>query len=208
MGEATIARNRCGSCTLCCKLVGVTELGKKPNRWRQDLFDLIRRTPNLFWMLLTKRIGNAAEMLPKDWGEGWPNVMIMATTVNQEEYDRDMPKLLAVPARWRGLSVEPMLGYVYLQRPHLPPKLAERLHLVICGGESGPHARDFDVNWGRDLCLDCGLSGIAFFMKQLGCRPRRGATPIRLVEDWRHGGDMSEFPPDLQVRQFPKHLEA
>ena len=83
--------------------------------WRVDLFTLIEETPNLDWLLLTKRIGNVARMLP--WSacsEPWPNVWIGATIVNQEEADRDIPKLLAVPAAKRFLSMEPLLGPVNL----------------------------------------------------------------------------------------------
>lgn len=105
-----------------------------PISWLVDLLDLIRRTPNLDWLLLTKRIGNwesrieaaAAEIASDDpcelrawlwsWINGNPptNVWLGATVVNQAEADRDVPKLLAVPARIRFLSVEPMLGAIDL----------------------------------------------------------------------------------------------
>jgi protein gp37 len=83
--------------------------------WRADLWALIRATPNLDWMLLTKRPGNIAKMLPEDWGRGYPNVWLGCTVVNQEEADRDVPKLLAVPAAVRFLSMEPLLGPVDLE---------------------------------------------------------------------------------------------
>ena len=38
---------------------------------RQRLFALIGRTPHLDWLLLTKRAGNIAKMLPDSWGAGW-----------------------------------------------------------------------------------------------------------------------------------------
>ena len=83
--------------------------------WRADLWELIGRTPNLDWLLLTKRPGNIAKMLPPDWGDGYPNVWLGCTVVNQDEADRDIPKLLAVPARVRFLSMEPLLGPVDLE---------------------------------------------------------------------------------------------
>src|SRR5882672_12906871 len=66
--------------------------------WRDDYWDLIKATPNLWWLLLTKRIGNARKMLPPDWGEGYPNVVLMATLESQEVWDRDIDKLMSVPA--------------------------------------------------------------------------------------------------------------
>lgn len=95
-------------------------------QWRYDLLRLIMDTPNLDWLLLTKRIGNAAAMLEQamraltSGREGWAdnhglsNVWIGATIVNQAEADRDIPKLLATPAAVRFLSMEPLLGPVDL----------------------------------------------------------------------------------------------
>lgn len=87
--------------------------------WRADLFDLITATPNLDWLLLTKRIGNVAAMVPYDWTcprRGWPpNVWLGATIVDQAEADRDIEKLLMTPARRRFLSMEPLLGPVDLR---------------------------------------------------------------------------------------------
>jgi protein gp37 len=92
-----------------------------PAQWRIDLMKLICETPHLDWLLLTKRIGNASEMLETAFRavhhqrEGWvdntlPNVWIGATICNQQEADRDIPKLLEVPAAKRFLSIEPLLG--------------------------------------------------------------------------------------------------
>lgn len=86
-----------------------------PEGARARLWELIRATPNLDWLLLTKRIGNAESML-YDLEEPLPNVWLGITVVNQEEADRDIPKLLAVPARVRFLSIEPMLGPIDLTR--------------------------------------------------------------------------------------------
>ena len=97
------------------------------------LLDLIRLTPELDWLLLSKRIGNWRKRLEaardatlntafiECWLRGMPppNVWLGATVVNQAEADRDIPKLLAVPARVRFLSIEPMLGPINLTRIEL-----------------------------------------------------------------------------------------
>ena len=86
-----------------------------PVEWRRDLFDLIAKTPNLDWLLVTKRIGNAKTMMADALhlnptalsnGQIWPlpNVWLGITVVNQAEADRDIPKLLATPAVVRFLS--------------------------------------------------------------------------------------------------------
>lgn len=166
--------------------------------WRVDLFNLIYETPHLDWLLLTKRIGNAADMIEQAVALGgmlnkdpwpWPNVWLGATVVTQPEADRDIHKLIEVPAAVRFLSVEPMQGPVRLAR--LNAGRTSALHWIICGGESGPHARPMDPRWCADLRSDAERNDIAFFMKQ-------GSQA-----NWPTFKDFSTFPPALQIREFP-----
>lgn len=110
----------------CSSLADVFD-NEVPPEWRADLFRLIAATPHLDWLLLTKRIGNAKDMifearkaalLPGElyWPPVLENVWVGSTVVNQEEADRDIPKLLQVPARVRFLSIEPMLGPIDLRQ--------------------------------------------------------------------------------------------
>lgn len=137
--------------------------------WRADLWALIRATPNLDWMLLTKRPGNIAKMLPEDWGNGHTNVWLGCTVVNQEEADRDVSKLLDVPAVVRFLSMEPLLGPVDLEQYTRDfGTWLDFLHLVIVGGESGPGARPMHPDWARSLRDQCVAANVAFHFKQWG----------------------------------------
>ncbi|KGV79278.1 phage Gp37/Gp68 family protein [Burkholderia pseudomallei MSHR4375] len=159
-----------------------------PPAWRMDLFRLIGDTPNLDWLLLTKRIGNVPTTLREIGVDRLPdNVWLGATIVNQEEADRDIPKLLAVPARVRFLSMEPLLGPVDISRhldycekldKHGISRRAGGQHIkcdkhcgiswVIAGGESGPGARPMHPEWARDLRDQCAAAGVAFHFKQHG----------------------------------------
>lgn len=160
-----------------------------PAEWRADLFDLILRTPHLDWLLLTKRIGNVQAMLPPTvnaFPKVFPNVWIGATVVNQAEADRDIPKLLAVSAAKRFLSMEPLLGPVDLRlkreqpctmcvswncdlhgKPDDAPCL-RRVDWVIVGGESGPGARPMHPDWARGLRDQCTAARVPFLFKQWG----------------------------------------
>lgn len=86
-----------------------------PAEWRADAWKVIRECPALRWQIVTKRVGNVAKMLPADWdgGRNYPHVGIIATMVNQEEVDRDGPKLMRLKpefgVRWIGVSMEPQL---------------------------------------------------------------------------------------------------
>jgi protein gp37 len=111
-------------------------------------------------MLLTKRIGYVSKMVPTDWP--FEHVGIMATIVNQEEWDRDYPKLAAVPTPWRGVSMEPMLGLIDIGDA--------RPEWIITGGESGYGHRSIDPSWVRSIRDQCARNGIAFHHKQWGGR--------------------------------------
>lgn len=86
-----------------------------------------------------------------------------------------------------------------------------KLDWVIVGGESGPGARPFDLAWGRGIVEQCRAAGVPVFVKQVGAnpierQPGQAATDpnaflIQLKS--RKGGDMAEWPVDLQVREFP-----
>ncbi len=169
----------------CASLADVFD-NQVPHEWRVDLWELIERTPHLDWLLVTKRVGNALALLPSHRGEAWSNLWLGITVVNQEEADRDVPKLLAVPARVRFLSVEPLLGPVSLRWLSAWPERADgrtaehpsgntghldglrRLDWVIVGGESGPNARPMHPDWARGLRDQCAAAGVPFLFKQWG----------------------------------------
>lgn len=82
--------------------------------WRDDAWDIIRRTPNLTYLILTKRPELAPVRLPADWGQGWPHVWIGASMEDQATAKLRMKHLLAIPAQHRFVSCEPLLGPVDL----------------------------------------------------------------------------------------------
>lgn len=155
-----------------------------PAEWRADLFALIRDTPHLDWLLVTKRIGNAGAMAQA--AGGWPtNVWLGATIVDQREADRDIPKLLAIRGpRFRFLSMEPLLGPVDLTMLHYDgitnvnaltgahgltmSGRGTALDWVIVGGESGTDARPMHPTWARELRDQCKAAGVPFLFKQWG----------------------------------------
>ena len=98
----------------CASLADVFDNAVDPE-WRRDLFAIIDATPNLDWLLLTKRVGNVVKLLEQIGRTALPvHVWLGATIVTQEEAERDIPKLLAAPAVVRFLSMEPLMGPVDL----------------------------------------------------------------------------------------------
>lgn len=158
----------------CASLADVFDNAVDP-AWRTDLLELIEHTPNLDWLLLTKRIGNVADMLPHGWLVDHKNVWLGASIVNQAEADRDIPKLASLHAHVKFLSMEPLLGPVRLDQ-NVPDERALRwcrpmirmVDWVIVGGESGRGARPMHPAWARSLRDQCAVAGVPMLFKQWG----------------------------------------
>lgn len=148
---------------------------------REHLFTRLEEVGHaLDCLLLTKRPENVLRMVPAVWLLDWPAHVWIGTTVESQKYaDERIPLLLDIPAKVRFLSMEPLLGEV---RPALKctrdtngdgncdrhPDGCPRIHQVIVGGESGPHARPMHIDWVRSIRDQCKAAGVAFFFKQFG----------------------------------------
>lgn len=166
------------------------------------MWELFRQTPNLTWIILTKRPQNIVQFLPSDWGDGYQNVWLGTSVENRTNGYPRMDALRSVPATVRFLSCEPLI--VGLDDVDLTD-----FHWVIVGGESGPQARPFDVEWARSIKRQCKNFSSTFFFKQLGRRPKENGIPFALTQRKPTGQkDVSgvipeNFPADLRIQQWP-----
>lgn len=226
-----------------------------PIEWLAEFLQLIHDTPNLTWLLLTKRphlwsdrlravhrvafgredLTGAANQADSWWGYQRPpaNVWFGVSVEDQERADERVPALLKIPAKVRWLSIEPLIGPVNLEQsigrkeacprctpptdpgcPYclgtggLPMLHSGLIHWLVIGGESGGRkARPCDLQWIRFL-RDQGIgAGVPVFVKQLGANPHCecGELPNDGTSVWHpKGGDQSQWPEDLRVRQFPR----
>lgn len=136
--------------------------------WRKDLRELIRTTPNLIWLLLTKRPQNIQRFILGDRTEVYPNVWLGTTVENNDEARRRLPHLLEIPAPVHFVSAEPLLGEVDLRRWLMPAGSRWGLNWVITGGESGPGSRRTHPDHFRSLRDQCAEKKVPFFFKQWG----------------------------------------
>jgi protein gp37 len=109
----------------------------------------------------------------------------LGTSIESQTYAWRARHLAATPAAVRFLSVEPLLGAVDLTG-HL-----DGIHWVIVGAESGPGRRGCRDSWARDIRDQCAAVGVPLFVKQLQDR------------DGRVLHDVSSFPADLRIREWP-----
>jgi protein gp37 len=158
--------------------------------WRDDAWALIRETPHLLWLLLTKRTKRMAEHLPADWGAGYPNVYLGAT-VGHPDYLHRVDDLCAVPAVGHFLSLGPLLGHVSLCG--LPASTRRLLTMVIVEGETGPGARPTDPDWARMIRTECREFGIYFHFKSWGAHVPAGQAEHDTLDGVRYQDPMP-FP--------------
>lgn len=200
-----------------------------------DLWRIMALTPWHTYQVLTKR---AQRM--RDWVTQWnetrwlreflPNVWLGISAEDQERLDERAYWLMRTEATKRFVSYEPALGPIQLTRQHAycpehdtdgafcssPCPSLRRPDWLIIGGESGPKARPFHLEWARSIISQCDSLGIKVFVKQLGGAPYSFQDRIahrncglllpqgfsRFLNDHK-GGDPTEWPPDLRVREFP-----
>lgn len=128
-----------------------------------------------------------------------PHVHLGVSVENPPTANERIPELLQTPAAIRFVSYEPALEAVDWK-----PEWLRLLDWIIIGGESGPGARPFQLEWARETIRQCKAAGVAVFMKQVGAKPREACLGYHLEIDRIKGGDPGDWPRDLQVRQFPK----
>jgi protein gp37 len=146
---------------------------------RRRLFPLIKSTPNLDWQLLSKRFDNIKNCLPKNWGNGYDNVLLGLSFGTQKLAEEYLDEFLLNKARRIFFSIEPLLERIDISKWLITGKISQ----VIVGGESGPKKRSFDCDWARDIRDQCKEAGVPFFFKQV--------DKVRPI------------PKDLQIREYP-----
>jgi protein gp37 len=148
--------------------------------------EVVPNSPNLMFLLLTKRPSNINKYIPESWKENPPkNVMFGTSPVDQETADKLIVQLSKVKGQ-RFLSIEPQLEKIDLMakaNDGTDRVLLDMVDWVINGGESGHGKRPFNTDWGRLLRDDCKRKDIPFFFKQID--------------------KIQAIPEDLLIREFP-----
>jgi protein gp37 len=188
----------------CASLADVFD-NQAEKAWRRDLFELIRATPALDWLLLTKRPQNILKMLPEDWDDGYGNVWLGTTAEDQTRYDDRWKHLSKVPAAIRFISYEPAIGPLRLHAAERQPDW------VIIGGESGHGARPMNPSWARNIVADCRQHGVAPFFKQWGSYANNplaslcSAAELAERDPFGKGGGLLD---GQIIREFPRIQSA
>ena len=175
---------------------------KEADGWREDAWDVIRKTPQHTWQILTKRPERIIDCLPADWGEGWKNVWL-GTSIENQDYLHRASTLAKVPAHIRFISAEPLIGEIDFTKDEHGQAFLENFHWCIIGGESGdekgPHIyRECKPEWIEKIIDDLKGTQVKVFVKQMGTYL---AKQMQMKD--MHGGEFGKFPEHLKIREYP-----
>jgi len=205
-----------------------------PTEFIAEVLRVAWKTPRHTFQFLTKRAERMCTLVNRaqeHWDVIFSDHMHFGVSIEDQKraFER-VPRLQETTCAVRFLSVEPQLEHIDLG--HDTPEVGWISYLtgfdgcdpvipgidwVICGGESGPGARPFNLAWAESLLAQCRAAGVPFFMKQLGSAPVRnnvdfqgdaGITSKKQSTSGfkcrdRKGGDPAEWPESLRVREFP-----
>jgi protein gp37 len=151
------------------------------DRWRLEAIDVIRRTPQHQYQVLTKRPEEALAFFERHPDVVLPANFWLGVTVEYAKTTHRLATLRQIPAAIRFVSFEPLIG-------HCGPVDLTGFHWIITGGESGIGHRRCDDEWVRDLHRQSREQGVAHFFKQWGHWSNnpiaKTAPPGRSPESW------------------------
>lgn len=170
------------------------------DQYRDELWKIIKATPQHTYQILTKRPERIQQCLPSDWGNGYDNVWLGISVENQEMYEKRMFDFIEIKAKIKFLSIEPLLDVIILYGLH-----RSIINWVIVGGESGNlngkfTARECKAEWIQYIIDRCSINSVPIFVKQLGTH-----LSYELHLGDKNGADINEWPTILQKQFFPKN---
>lgn len=137
---------------------------EEADAWRDEIWQIIHMRKDVIFFILTKRAERIKEHLPKDWNEGWDNVILNVTCENQARADERIPILLEIPSKHRGIMVAPLLGPVDISKYLVTGQIEQ----VICGGENYETDRICDYEWVKNLSTSCRRYNVTFSFIETG----------------------------------------
>lgn len=139
---------------------------EQADKYREAAWDVIRSHPDLIFLIITKRVDRVAQCLPKDWGDGWSNVIIDVTAENQLRADERIPILLNLPLKHRWVACSPLLEHIDLSS-YLKTGLIEAVEAL---GEKAyvKPARPIKYEWVESLKKQCESYDVRFNLLYVG----------------------------------------
>lgn len=174
---------------------------EEADKWRDEAWEIIRKTTRHTYLILTKRPERIKSNLPKDWSSvNYPHVWIGVTVEEQGQLQR-IHHLEEFGCNVKWVSFEPLLSEVYLTEREL-----RIIDWAVLGGESGYQNgkyqfRKTELSWFLSLMYQFESNKTPYYFKQFGTWYHYNRFKLR---DWKGEKECSNFPTSFLIRQFPK----
>jgi protein gp37 len=131
---------------------------EEADEWRNDVWDMIRIRKDVTFWIQTKRAERVPSNLPKDWGDGWENVIMVFTAESQKRADERIPILLDLPIKRKGIMCAPMIEKITLDK-YLQ---TGQIEIVLVDGENYDGYRPLHYEWVKLLYDECIKYNVKF----------------------------------------------
>ncbi len=145
---------------------------------REDAWSVIRERPDVIFVLATEQPYRISRILPRDWGEGWDNVVLAVIFENQRQAKERASALLKLPFRHKAILALPLTGPLSVER-YLKTGCVEQ---VLCGGDRKEGADPCDFQWICTLHDECVRYGVYFRFLETGSVFIRGGTVYHIPD--------------------------
>ncbi|MBE5946497.1 MAG: DUF5131 family protein [Lachnospiraceae bacterium] len=135
---------------------------EEADKWRDDCWKIMRERQDLTFLFLTKRIDRFLSCIPKDWDDGYDNVVVCCTIENQKNADYKLSIFKDLPIKHRCITAQPLLERIDIE------DYLDGIELVVVGGESDYYARPLDYDWVLDVREQCIRKNVDFEFRQCG----------------------------------------
>lgn len=135
---------------------------EEADSWRDECWKMMKERQDCQFLFLTKRIHRFMECMPKDWGEGYDNVIVCCTIENQRNADKKLSIFRELPIKHKCITAQPLIERINIEA------YLENIELVVAGGESDSHARVLNYDWILDLREQCIRRNVSFEFRQCG----------------------------------------
>lgn len=132
------------------------------DHWRAECFEMMQKRQDLQFLFLTKRIERFADCIPKNWGDGFDNVIVGCTVENQETADKRLSIFNKLPIKHKNIICQPLIEAIDIE------KYLDDIELVVVGGESDTNARPLNYDWVLSIREQCIRKNVKFEFRQCG----------------------------------------
>lgn len=132
------------------------------DEWRGECWSMMRQRPDCTFLFLTKRIDRFMSCIPKDWGDGYDNVVVCCTIEDQMTADYRLSIFSSLPIKHKTITAQPLIERIDIEC------YLDNIDCVVVGGESDKFARPLDYDWVLDIREQCVRKNVSFEFRQCG----------------------------------------